>query len=67
MGSCQKILTDKKCHVTYFCLIVFENGSQPFRPDSCEEPSKNNKNTVFNIYCVASTTTFFSFLSLPWT
>ena len=37
--------------------------SQPFRPDSSEKWWYNNKNTVFNIYCVASRQPIFSFFS----
>ena len=39
--------------------------SQPFRPDSSEKWWYNNKNTVFNIYCVASCHPIFSFLFFP--
>ena len=56
----KKILTE-----TYFAQSLIENVGQPFRPDSSEKWCYNNKNTVFNLYCVASRHSIFSFLFFP--
>ena len=59
----EKVIDRWKASVRWKKKKTGKNESQPFQPDSSEKWWYYNKNTVFNIYCVASRHPIFSFFS----
>ena len=57
-----------KFNVSYETIFTDDRVMcQPFQPDSWEIQWYNNKNAVFNIYCVTSFLVFYSFRKIKLT